>query len=158
MNILHRIIRAVQQTLPSVFVSRSFKQSGGASPRVHSSRSTGDEEKSHVVGNDVQRIKMALVCAKARVRRGDSLGIWIMKASCFNDAYRFFFPLCCQSRIRYVRKGSYFCYEAHLPDGQGNIRLSENVGNRRNTLAVISVDVEALPDVKEIRFLRALAE
>lgn len=88
------------------------------------------------------------------MRIGNETGIWTVKASSFYDAFRFMFQMCDSCHIAPIRRGGNLCFEAILPEAHGRLLLSDKTGNRRNTLAVITIEAAALPDIREIRFVR----
>ena len=104
--------------------------------------------------DDILRIRLQLKYAHAHKRIGNETGIWTVKASSFYDAFRFMFQMCDSCHIAPIRRGDHLCFEAILPEAQGRLLLSDRTGNRRNTLAVITIEAVALPDIKEIRFVR----
>lgn len=114
--------------------------------------------KTDVGGNshedDILRIRRQLNYAHAHKRIGNETGIWTVKASSFYDAFRFMFQMCDSCHIAPIRRGDHLCFEAILPEAQGRLLLSDRTGNRRNTLAVITIEEAALPDVREIRFVK----
>lgn len=110
------------------------------------------EENGH--GEDILRIRQQLKYAHAHKRMGNENGIWTVKASSFYDAFRFMFQICDSCHIAPIRRGGSLCFEAILPEGQGKLLLSDKTGNKKNTLAVITIEATALPDVREIRFVR----
>ena len=111
---------------------------------------TAVEENGH--GEDIRRIRQQLKYAHKRM--GNGTGIWTVKASSFYDAFRFMFQMCDSCHIAPIRRGDHLCFEAILPEDQGRLLLSDKTGNRKNALAVITIEATALPDVREIRFVR----
>lgn len=99
----------------------------------------------------LRRIRRVLDCSGIRQKRG-SAGVWIAKAGDFTDAYRFMLRLCAPRYVRCVRQAGHVRYKAVLPDGEGSILLSDRVGNRQNTVAVMKFSVGRLTEWKEIRF------
>lgn len=100
----------------------------------------------------VRRIRRVMSASKVRKRRGGVSGIWQARAQDYSDAYRFLLILCDPSLVKMERRGGHVCHKAVFPDGAGSILLSEKVGVRRDALAVMRLNVDGLPDVREIRF------
>lgn len=100
----------------------------------------------------VQRIRSAVSCPGVRQRKGCTPGVWIVEAESFAAAYRFLLRMCDPSHVRTIRQAGHVRYRAELPDGVGSILLSERVGNRKNTLAVMTFSVGRMPEIKELRF------
>lgn len=98
------------------------------------------------------RIVGVLYCAAVRQRRGGAPGVWVAKADSLEEAYRFMLRLCDPEHIRCIRQAGHVRYKAVLPDGEGSILLSDRVGNRQNTVAVMKFSVGRLTEWKEIRF------
>lgn len=100
----------------------------------------------------VRRMKKVLAWSGLRQRRGNAPGIWSVEVENFADAYRFMLKICDRNHIKSIRQGGHVRYMATLPDGEGNILLSERVGNRKNALAVMTFTVKRMTEIKEIRF------
>ncbi len=100
----------------------------------------------------VKRIRSVLSCSGVRQRKGSAQGVWTVKAKSFTDAYRFLLRMCDPSLVRTVRQAGYVKYRAELPGGEGSILLSDRVGKRKNTLAVMTFRVRSMPEIRELRF------
>ncbi len=100
----------------------------------------------------VVRIRKVLSTSRMRQKRGFAPGIWNIKADSFTDAYRLLLLLGRQEGLTYIKIGGHICYRMLLPDDSGYIILSDSVGHRSNTLAVMSFYVDMIPEIKEIRF------
>lgn len=98
------------------------------------------------------RIRRMLYCSGIRHRRGSTPGVWIAKAENFTDACRFMLRLCAPVYIKSIRQAGHIRYKALLPDGSGSILLSDRVGNRKDTVAVMTFAIRQLPEIREIRF------
>lgn len=77
--------------------------------------------------------------------------MWYIKAESFTDAYRLLLRLGRQEQLVCLKRGGRVRYRLNLPDGNGNVTLTDKVGNRRNTLAVMSFCVPEIPEIREIR-------
>lgn len=99
----------------------------------------------------LRRIRRVLDCSGIRQKRG-AAGVWIAKAGDFTDAYRFMLRLCAPRYARCVRQAGHVCYRVQLPDGGGSILLHDRIGNRKDTVAVMTFSVGQLPEIREIRF------
>ncbi len=100
----------------------------------------------------VERIRNVLSTSGMRQKRGFAPGIWSVKADSFAEAYRLLLLLGRQDGLTCVKIGGHICYRMLLPDDSGYIILSDRVGHRSNTLAVMLFYVDMIPDIKEIRF------
>lgn len=100
----------------------------------------------------VRRIIRVMSACEVSRRRGGATGVWTAKAQGYADAYRFMLRLCGSPLVKVERRSGHVCHKAVFPDGTGSILLSEKVGYRRGSLAVMRLDVSGLPDVLEIRF------
>lgn len=99
----------------------------------------------------VQRIRRLLDMPGIRQRRGVP-GVWQVQADSFTDAYRMLLRFCNYRYIRTIKQAGHIRYKAVLPGGEGTVLLSGRVGNRRNTVAVMTFSVGRLPEIREIRF------
>ena len=99
----------------------------------------------------VQRIRRLLNMPGIRQRRGVP-GVWQVQADSFTDAYRMLLRFCSPKCIKTIRQAGHVRYKAVLPGGEGTVLLSDRVGNRRNTVAVMIFSVGRLPEIREIRF------
>lgn len=100
----------------------------------------------------VQRIKNVLRGSGMRQRRGCTPGVWTVKVKNFADAYRFLLRMCDCKYICTIRQAGHVRYRVELPDGEGNIFLSDRVGNRKNVVAVMTFRMNGMPEIKEIWF------
>lgn len=100
----------------------------------------------------VKHIGQVLAGAEIRRRRGKASGIRYINCESFTDAYRFLLRLGCQEGLVCTKKGGHICYRLDLPDNGGHVILSERVGNRRDTLAVMLFHIAGMPEIKELRF------
>jgi len=100
----------------------------------------------------VRRIRLAFELSGVRRLKSRKPGIWSVGAESFADAYRFMLLICDIGRIGRVKGAGCVRYAVSLQGGEGRIVLSESAGNGGNTLAVMTFDIEKLPDVKELRF------
>ncbi len=100
----------------------------------------------------VGRIRRVLSKSGMRQKQGYAPGIWSIKADSFTDAYRLLLLLGRQEGLTCIKIGGHICYRMLLPDDSGYIILSDRVGHRSNTLAVMSFYVDMIPVIKEIRF------
>lgn len=109
---------------------------------------TGRPTKSPSVG----RIRKVLSTSGMRQKQGFAPGIWSIKANSFTDAYRLLLLLGRQDGLTCMKIGGHIRYHMLLPDDSGYIILSDRVGHRSNTLAVMLFYVDMIPEIKEIRF------
>lgn len=101
----------------------------------------------------VKRIGQTLRELEIRRRKGQCPDIWHIKSESFTDAYRLLLRLGNQDGLACLRNGGHVRYRLNLPDNNGHIILSERVGNRRDTLAVMLFHIVKMPEIKELRFL-----
>lgn len=106
----------------------------------------------------IGRIRMVLSRSGIRRWKGRAPGVWYVKAKDFTDAYRLLLRLGKQEGLACIKRGGHIRYRLTLPDKSGCIMLSDRVGHRRNTLAVMVFDVTEMSEIKEIRFLDARSE
>ena len=97
----------------------------------------------------IVRIRRVLSDTVIRPVPGNASGVWYIKAESFTDAYRL--RLGRQEQLVCLKRGGRVRYRLNLPDGNGNVTLTDKVGNRRNTLAVMSFFVPQIPEIREIR-------
>lgn len=100
----------------------------------------------------VKRIGQVLEKSGIRRRKGKTPGIWYIKFESFTDAYRLLLRLGNQEGLVCIKSGGYVRYRLNLPDNNGNITLSDRVGYRQDTLAVMLFHIAKMPEIKEIRF------
>ena len=103
----------------------------------------------------VKRIGQTLRKLGIRRRKGQCPGIWHIESESFTDAYRLLLRLGNQDGLVCLRNGGHVHYRLNLPDNNGHIILSEHVGNRRDTLAVMLFHIVKMPEIKELRFLNS---
>lgn len=99
----------------------------------------------------IVRIRRILSDTVIRPVPGNASGVWYIKAESFTDAYRLLLRLGRQEQLVCLKRGGRVRYRLNLPDGNGNVTLTDKVGNRRNTLAVMSFCVPEIPEIREIR-------
>lgn len=138
------MIRKLNGILVSVsrWLKRLFGKKGG-----------GKEERTEdglpvPLPSSLLRIRRILDSSGVRRRRGGAPGVWITKADDFSGAYRFMLRLCAPKHIVCIRQAGHIRYKALLPDGEGSILLSDRVGNRKDTVAVMTFAVGKLPEIR----------
>ncbi len=99
-----------------------------------------------------ERIRRVLSKSGMRQKQGYAPGIWSIKADSFTDAYRLLLLLGRQDGLTSMKIGGHTLYRMLLSDDSGYIILSDRVGHRSNTLAVMLFYVDMIHDIKEIRF------
>lgn len=100
----------------------------------------------------IYRVRRILQESGIRPLRGRLNGTWYIRTESFNDAYRLLLRMGRQEELVCRRKGGHIIYMLPLPDGNGSITLSDNLGNRKNTVALMNLNVAEMSDIKEIRF------
>ena len=100
----------------------------------------------------ISRIRRILSESGMRPLRGNLQGTWYIRTASFNDAYRLLLRLGWQEGLSCSRKGGHILYKLVLPSGYGSITLSDTGGSRRKDLAVMTLNVSGITDIKEIRF------
>lgn len=100
----------------------------------------------------ISRIKRILSESGMRPLRGNLQGTWYIRTASFNDAYRLLLRLGWQEGLSCSRKGGHIIYRLVLPSGYGSITLSDTGRSRGKDLAVMTLNISGIPDIKEIRF------
>lgn len=100
----------------------------------------------------ISRIRRILSESGMRPLRGNLQGTWYIRTASFNDAYRLLLRLGRQEGLSCSRKGGHIIYRLVLPSGYGSITLSDTGISRRKDLAVMTLNISGIPDIKEIRF------
>lgn len=100
----------------------------------------------------ISRIKRILSESGMRPLRGNLQGTWYIRTASFNDAYRLLLRLGWQEGLSCSRKGGHILYKLVLPSGYGSITLSDTGRSRGKDLAVMTLNVSGITDIKEIRF------
>lgn len=100
----------------------------------------------------ISRIKRILSESGMRPLRGNLQGTWYIRTASFNDAYRLLLRLGWQEGLSCSRKGGHIIYRLVLPSGYGSITLSDTGRSRGKDLAVMTLNVSGITDIKEIRF------
>ena len=100
----------------------------------------------------ISRIRRILSESGMRPLRGNLQGTWYIRTASFNDAYRLLLRLGWQEGLSCSRKGGHIIYRLVLPSGYGSITLSDTGGSRGKDLAVMTLNISGIPDIKEIRF------
>lgn len=100
----------------------------------------------------ISRIKRILSESGMRPLRGNLQGTWYIRTASFNDAYRLLLRLGWQEGLSCSRKGGHILYRLVLPSGYGSITLSDTGRSRGKDLAVMTLNISGIPDIKEIRF------
>lgn len=100
----------------------------------------------------IRRIRKVIDYPGIRHRKGYAPGVWVKEADSFIDAYRLMLRICDPESITTIRRSGHVRYKVVLPNNEGKVLLSEKVGNRRNTIAVMRFSVLKIPELKEIRF------
>lgn len=101
----------------------------------------------------IKQVRLVLSKTGIRQWKGRTPGVWYVKNGSFTDAYRLLLRLGKQEGMAYIKRGGHVRYRLTLPENKGCIILSDRVGHRRNTSAVMLFDIEGIPEIKEIRFL-----
>ena len=110
------------------------------------------EKESTVMTSCISRIKRILSESGMRPLRGNLQGTWYIRTASFNDAYRLLLRLGWQEGLSCSRKGGHILYRLVLPSGYGSITLSDTGRSRGKDLAVMTLNISGIPDIKEIRF------
>ena len=100
----------------------------------------------------ISRIRRILSESGMRPLRGNLQGTWYIRTASFNDAYRLLLRLGWQEGLSCSRKGGHIIYRLVLPSGYGSITLSDTGRSRGKDLAVMTLNISGIPDIKEIRF------
>lgn len=100
----------------------------------------------------ISRIRRILSESGMRPLRGNLQGTWYIRTASFNDAYRMLLRLGWQEGLSCSRKGGHIIYRLVLPSGYGSITLSDTGRSRGKDLAVMTLNISGIPDIKEIRF------
>lgn len=100
----------------------------------------------------ISRIRRVLSESGMQSLRGNQQGTWYIRTASFNDAYRLLLRLGWQEGLSYSRKGGHIIYRLVLPSGYGSITLSDTGRSRGKDIAVMTLDVSCISDIKEIRF------
>ena len=100
----------------------------------------------------ISRIKRILSESGMRPLRGNLQGTWYIRTASFNEAYRLLLRLGWQEGLSCSRKGGHIIYRLVLPSGYGSITLSDTGRSRGKDLAVMTLNISGIPDIKEIRF------
>ena len=100
----------------------------------------------------ISRIRRILSESGMRPLRGNQQGTWYIRTASFNDAYRLLLRLGWQEGLSCSRKGGHIIYRLVLPSGYGSITLSDTGRSRGKDLAVMTLNISGIPDIKEIRF------
>lgn len=148
---IRKLIRLLKACL--MRIGRMFRHKPETVPVEVTPTETVEEDDTSVSEHFcVRRMKEVLALSQMRQYRGNVPGIWLVEVENVADAYRFLLRICDRNYIKSVRQGGHVRYKAILPAGEGNILLSERVGNRKNVLAVMTFAVKQMPEIKEIRF------
>ena len=100
----------------------------------------------------ISRIRRILSESGMRPLRGNLQGTWYIRTASFNEAYRLLLRLGWQEGLSCSRKGGHIVYRLVLPSDYGSITLSDTGISRRKDLAVMTLNISGIPDIKEIRF------
>lgn len=95
-----------------------------------------------------------LLTSTLRTHRKWQPGTKYMKVAGFAEAYLFFIRLCARPDMPLHRKGGHLYYTATLPYKCGSVELTDKSGMNRKTVAVMRLDIPALPEMREIRFVK----
>ena len=134
------------------FLKRVFGRKVGNTESEAAQVTAVPEKEITVRTSCISRIRRVLNESGMQPLRGNQQGTWYIRTASFNDAYRLLLRLGWQEGLSCSRKGGHIVYRLVLPSGYGSITLSDTGGSRRKDIAVMTLNVSGIPDIKEIRF------
>lgn len=121
--------------------------------RVFRKREAKKEEKQIPLHPEIRRV--ALLVSQLKVYKRRNADVRELKVSAFSDAQRFLLRLCDSKCISHCISGGNIKYRVQLPNGLGNIFLTDRV--RKSNTSVVArmiIDIPTLnPKIREILFV-----
>lgn len=121
--------------------------------RVFRKKKAKKEEELKPINPEVRRI--ALMVSQLKVYKRRNVDVRELKVSTFSDAQRFLLRLCDSKHISHCISGGNIKYRVQLPNGLGNIFLTDRVRKSNpSVIARMTIDIPTLnPQIREILFV-----
>lgn len=84
-----------------------------------------------------------------------TIGVRVVRVKDFSDAHAYLLRICPQREIKEEKKSGNLYYSYILPEGKGQLVLTDKVTEGKNEVAVLEVNIAELKDViGQIRFIK----